>query len=183
MMDDRIDKQIVKLYGKSPKRAFSLLFDEYYQRLYWHIRSIVLNHQDAHDVSQECMLKVYKHLGSYRGESKLYTWLHRIATNEALDFLRKQKRRRTENWEDHKEWIEERADDAFMEGSDIKELLIEALDLLPEKQKLAFQLRYFGGKSYAEIAEITGTIVGGLKANYHHAVQKITEYIQSKVIQ
>lgn len=177
-----IDAKILSLFRKDKDKAFSILLDRYHEKIYWHVRSIVISHEDADDVSQECLIKIFRKLDAFKGNSSLYTWIYRIATNEALNLLRKRKRRRTEDMQSHQQEVRQRAAEVFLESSDIEEALIQALDQLPEKQKLVFQLRYFGKQTYEEISRVTNTTIGGLKANYHHAVQKITAILKEKTI-
>ena len=159
------DSELVKMFRDEEKRnyTFNLIVRRYQERLYWHIRKILLDHDDTDDVLQECFVKVWTALEGFREESGLFTWLYRIATNEALSFLKRKKRR------------------AMFSLSDIEHKMSENLETailkLPEKQRLIFNMKYFDEMKYEEIAEILGTSVGALKASYHHAVKKIEKML------
>jgi len=177
---EQTDKHILKLWATDQNKAFRLLLDQYQERLYWHIRSIVNSHQNADDVCQNTFIKVFKNLNRFESQSGLYTWIYRIATNESIDLLRKQKRKRTEDLADHQEFIGGLYTESSVDSDKILSVLNLALEELPEKQRQVFQMRYFGQKSYEEISEWTETSVGGLKANYHHAVKKIMAFIKER---
>lgn len=158
--------------------AFRVLMMQYKERLYWHIRKIVLNHDDADDLLQETFVKIYKNIGNFKGDSKLYSWIYRIATNESITFL--QKKARTLRIEDEAlqtKMVENLQSDVYFEGDDIQIKLQKAIALLPEKQRIVFNMRYFDEIKYEDLSEILETSVGALKASYHHAAKKIEEYI------
>lgn len=160
-------------------RAFQELVLKYQERLYWHIRKIVLNHDDADDVLQNTFLKVWRNIGQFREESSLFTWLYRIATNESLTFINSRKRHTLISMNDVSDYLKDRLEsDEFFEGSDIQKKLQSAIVTLPEKQRLVFNMRYFGEIPYQEMSEILNTSVG-LKASYHHAVKKVEDYISN----
>lgn len=163
--------------------GFRLLMETYQERLYLHIRRMVGEHEDTNDVLQNCLVKVYRNLGSFKGQSALYTWLYRIATNEAITFLRKRQKRATrlQSGEELVSSAQVKAD-AWMDGEVVHQRLQSALDVLPERQKQVFVMRYYDELSYKEIAEILKTSVGGLKASYHHAVKKIEHYLINTII-
>jgi len=164
------------------KRAFQTLVETYQERLYWHVRKFVFNHEDANDVIQNTFIKAWKGLKNFRAESKLYTWLYRIATNECITFVNKRKKTRSEDLEGEEAYQHSahlQADDYF-DGNEAERKLYEALETLPEKQRAVFQLRYFEEMKYDDISEVMGTSVGGLKASYHHAVKKIEKFILEK---
>ncbi|MEM8999260.1 MAG: RNA polymerase sigma factor [Bacteroidota bacterium] len=164
----------------SQARAFEVLVNTYKERLYWHIRRIVLNHDDADDILQNTFIKVYKNIDGFKGDSKLYSWMYRIATNESLTFLKQQsKKRGISNEELRQDLVENLQSDVYFEGDDIQLKLQEALATLPEKQKLVFNMKYFQEMKYEEISEILETSVGGLKASYHLAVKKIETYLKA----
>ncbi len=179
--NDTTDDQILSLCHEKTKieQGFKLLMLKYQERLYWHVRRMVFEHEDANDVIQNTFIKVYKSIHKFEGKSKLYTWLYRIATNEAITFLNKKKKKSTISLDNEEYNLDNqlKADDYF-DGDEIQRKLYEALDRLPEKQKAVFNLRYFEEMSYAEMSEILGTSVGGLKASYHHAVKKIEIYLK-----
>lgn len=139
---------------------------------------MVIDHDDANDVTQEVFIKVWKNLDNFRAESQLYTWVYRIATNECLNFLSKKKRKNLLSWSSAEKELGEKIDDTIhMEGSHVQMVLQKALLKLPDKQRLVFNMKYFDEMKYEDISEITGTSVGALKASYHHAVKKIEEFI------
>ena len=160
-------------------KAFEVLVNTYKERLYWHIRRIVLNHDDADDVLQNTFIKVYKNIQNFKGDSKLYSWMYRIATNESLTFVQQKARKLgTTNEELQESTIKNLHSDVYFEGDEIQLKLQQALTTLPEKQKLVFNMKYFQEMKYEEISEILETSVGGLKASYHLAVKKIETYLK-----
>lgn len=163
------------------RSAFVLLVKNYSRALYWQIRRIVVNHDIADELVQETFLKAWRGLDSFRGESRIYTWLYRIAVCEALNYVGKAKRRsenEVEITEDNSYLIENIAGDPYFDGDAAELLFQKAIATLPTKQKQVFLLRYYDEKSYAEISELTGTSEGALKASYHHAVAKVKQYIE-----
>ena len=158
--------------------AFIQLLKEYQRPLYSHIRSIVLNHDDADDVLQNTFVKVFRHLKDFKGESRLFSWIYRIATNESLTFVnQKSKRSGQTSLEMQTKMVERLQTDTWFDGDEIQLKLQKAVAILPEKQQLVFKMKYFNELKYEEISEILGTSVGALKASYHHAVKKIEDYI------
>ena len=165
--------------SETRSKAFEVLVNTYKQRLYWHIRRIVMNHDDADDVLQNTFIKVFRNIDGFKNDSKLYTWLYRIATNEALTFLRaKSKKLRLSDGDLQDKMIENLPADVYFEGDEIQLQLQKAISTLPEKQKLVFQMKYFEELKYTEISEILETSVGGLKASYHLAVKKIEAFLK-----
>jgi len=160
-------------------KAFEVLVNIYKKRLYWHIRRIVLNHDDTDDVLQNTFIKVYKSINNFKEESKLYSWMYRIATNESLTFL-KQKSRKLgiTNQELQEQLVEKLHADVYFDGEEIQLKLQQAIATLPEKQKLVFNMKYFQEMKYEEISQVLETSVGGLKASYHIAVKKIEVYLK-----
>lgn len=159
--------------------GFNLLVRKYQQKMYWHIRKMVIDHDDADDLVQECFVKVWKNIDSFREDAQLYTWIYRIATNECLNFLRKKKNRFFLPIHDIQHELTQKLDNGtLMDGDEIQIKLQKALLKLPDKQRLVFNMKYFDDLKYEEIAEITKTTVGSLKASYHHAVKKIEEFIK-----
>lgn len=155
-------------------KAFEVLINTYKERLYWHIRRIVLNHDDTDDVLQNTFIKIFRNIDKFKGDSKLYSWMYRIATNEALTFLKvKSKKLGVDNEELQERMTNNLQADVYFEGDEIQLKLQKAIALLPEKQKLVFNMKYFEELKYEEISEILETSVGGLKASYHLAVKKI----------
>ena len=171
--DDREIIERIKVPGDE-EIAFNQLVSKYQERLYWHIRKIVIDHEDCDDVLQNTMIKVWRSMSDFRADSSLYTWLYRIATNEALSFLKQKKRRTFAPWEEVENKMSETLEsDPWFNGNDIQLKLQQAILKLPEKQRLVFNMKYFDGMKYEDMAEVLGTSVGALKASYHHAVKKI----------
>jgi len=156
------------------------LVEKYQERLYWHIRQMVKNHEDTDDVLQNVFIKVHRSIHSFKGDSKLYTWLYRIATNEAITFLNK----RAKQYHISSEALQDRLinsleSDLYFEGDEIQIQLQKAIQTLPEKQQTVFRMKYFQDITYEELSEITDTSVGALKSSYHIATKKITDYLKS----
>ncbi|MCD6064147.1 MAG: sigma-70 family polymerase sigma factor [Flavipsychrobacter sp.] len=176
-----IDDSIILASFKDEKTrevAFTQLVRKYQQRLYWHIRRMVVEHEDANDVLQNVFIKVWKNLENFKRESNLYTWLYRIATNETLTWLEQQKRRGSISLDDSESSVAGKLE--AQKGFDANKLewkLQQAIQSLPEKQRLVFNLRYYDEMPYEEMAGILDTSVGSLKASYHHAVKKVEAYI------
>lgn len=166
------------------QESFHQLVDAYGGQLYSHIRRLVNSAPDAEDVLQNTLLKVWQHLSDFKGESKVYTWLYRIATNEALLFIAKEKRRSTVSLEDGLPLVAaaQISSHADFEGDEIQARLLAALGRLPDKQRLVFMLRYFDELGYDDISLILNTSVGGLKANFHHAVKKLERLLTEQTI-
>lgn len=168
------------LNPKTQNVAFQKLLLTYQKPLYSHIRNIVLSHDDTDDVLQNTFIKVFQHLKNFKGESKLFSWIFRIATNEALTFL-KQKAKKTgiTTADLQNKTIDNLKADVFFDGNEIQLKLQKAIAKLPEKQQLVFKMKYFEELKYEEMSEILGTSVGALKASYHHAVKKIETFVQT----
>lgn len=166
------------LNPKTQNIAFEKLLSYYQKPLYNHIRNIVLNHDDADDVLQNTFVKVYQNLKNFKRESKLFSWIYRIATNESITFINnKAKRNGQTSAAFQQKQIENLQADAYFEGNEIQLKLQKAIHLLPKKQQLVFKMKYFQELKYEEISEILGTSVGALKASYFHAVKKIEDYV------
>jgi len=162
-------------------KAFEVLVNTYKERLYWHIRRMVLNHDDADDVLQNTFIKVFRNIEGFKGDSKLYSWMYRIATNEALSFLKTKSRKLGVNNEElHERMANNLQADVYFEGDEIQLKLQQAIATLPEKQKLVFTMKYFEELKYEEISEILETSVGGLKASYHLAVKKLEAFLKEE---
>lgn len=160
-------------------KAFEVLVNTYKERLYWHIRRIVLNHDDTDDVLQNTFIKVFRNIDSFKGDSKLYSWMYRIATNEALSFLKsKSQKFKINNEKLMTKAVEDLRADVYFEGDEIQLKLQMAIATLPEMQKLIFNMKYFQEMKYEEISEILETSVGGLKASYHLASKKIEAFLK-----
>ena len=151
---------------------------DYKERLYWHIRKIVIEHDDADDVLQNTFVKVFQNINGFKGNSSIYTWMYKIATNEALNLIKKKSKHYGVS---NEEWIETKVtrleSDSYFDGDELSIRLQIAVAKLPEKQRLVFNMKYFDEMKYDNISEILGTSVGGLKASYHHAVKKIKKQI------
>ncbi len=176
------EKELVKQLHdpKMASQAFNVLLKTYTQPVYWQIRKMVLNHDDANDLVQNVFLKAWNNLHNFRGDAKLSTWLFKIAVNESINFINKEKQRQelTEDSDDSF-LLNSLEADSFFDGEALHKELLAAIAKLPEKQKLVFNMRYFDDMKYEEISEILGTSVGALKASYHHAVKKVTESLLS----
>lgn len=165
---------------KTQNVAFQKLLRDFQKPLYNHIRSIVLNHDDADDVLQNTFVKVFQHLKSFKGESKLFSWMYRIATNEAITFINKKAKQSGTTIEAMQtKLVENLQSDVYFEGDEIQLKLQKAIALLPEKQQLVFKMRYYEEIKYENMSEILGTSVGALKASYHHAVKKIEDFMNT----
>ncbi|OGS70254.1 MAG: RNA polymerase subunit sigma-70 [Flavobacteria bacterium RIFCSPLOWO2_12_FULL_31_7] len=165
---------------KTQNIAFKQLVQQYQKPLYFHIRNIVLNHDDADDVLQNTFIKVFSNIKNFKGESKLYSWIYRIATNESLTFI--EQRAKKQGISD--EVVQQKAilnleSDVYFEGNEIQLKLQKAIAILPKKQQLVFKMKYFEEIKYENMSEILDTSVGALKASYHHAVKKIEEYLKT----
>jgi RNA polymerase sigma-70 factor (ECF subfamily) len=155
-----------------------MLVRTYQQRVYWHVRKMVIDHDDADDLTQEVFIKVHKSIDSFREDSQLFTWIYRIATNECLTFLNKKRKRFFLPIEDIGQQLSAKLDSSTdLSGDEIQKKLQKALLQLPDKQRLVFNMKYFDDLTYEDMAEITSTSVGALKASYHHAVKKIEDYL------
>ena len=168
------------LNPKTQNVAFQKLLQLYQKPLYYHIRNMVLNHEDADDVLQNTMLKVFRNLKNFKGESKLYSWMYRIATNEALTLLQQRaKKQGISNVEAQQKAIEKLESDVYFEGTELQLQLQKAIATLPHKQQIVFTMRYFEEIKYEEMSDILNTSVGALKASYHIAVKKIEDFLKT----
>ena len=182
------DREILDLFhsGSGKERGFTLLIEQYQQKVYWHIRRMVQDHDDANDVMQNVFIKVWNGLENFRADSQLFTWLYRIATNETITFINSRNKKATISFDGGDTDDEEnnyspsnylRGDSHQVDGDDIQARLQRAIDSLPEKQKLVFNLRYYDEMPYEQMSEVLGTSEGALKASYHHAAQKIEKHL------
>lgn len=174
------DKELLHLFKDTSQKekAFTALIKKYQEKLYWHIRRMVVDHEDANDILQNMFIKVWRSLDNFREDSQLYTWLYRIATNECLTFLEQQKRRSSVSLSDVESGLSNKvkADENF-DASKLEWKLQLAIQHLPEKQRLVFNLRYYDEMPYEEMSRVLETSEGALKASYHHAAKKIEDYI------
>ena len=160
------------------ERAYTAIVKKYQERLYWHIRRMVVNHEDANDVLQNVFIRVWNGLENFREDSKLYTWLYRIATNECLSFLEQQKKKASVSLSDVEEGLANQVQaDKDFDPQKIEWKLQIAIQRLPEKQRIVFSLRYYDEMPYEEMSRVLDTSEGALKASYHHAVKKIEDYL------
>ena len=178
------DKEIIALYcSGSHEQAFNPIVRNYSERIYWHIRRFLCCHEDANDLLQDVFIKIWAALPSFRGDAQLFTWIYRIATNEVLNHLRKQKFKALVSFETESGYLEKKIDeDPYFDGNTMQRELHKSIQRLPQKQRIVFMLRYFDEMKYEDISEITGTSVGALKASYHHAYNKIKDELQKKLL-
>jgi len=174
------ESQIQSLLNeKDITSAFNQIVEEYKERLYWHIRKIVLIHEDADDVLQNAFIKVWRYLENFKGDSKIYTWLFRIATNESITFINKNKKKAEESFETYEYYLSNTLEsDEYFNGDEAQMLLQKAILQLPEKQRIVFNMKYFDEIKYKDMSKILDTSEGSLKASYHHAVKKIEELLK-----
>lgn len=173
------DSELVEMLRepRTQREGFAVLVKQYSEKLYWKVRRIVLSHEDANDVLQNVFIKVWNNLQNFQGKSSLSTWLYRIAINESLDFLRKQKQTDMVSSDDDLSVSSRLMSDEYFDGDEIQARLQEVVARLPEVQRTVFNLKYFEEMKYSEISQILNTSEGALKASYHLAVKKITEYL------
>lgn len=179
-MNDNSNEIIIDQLKKkrTKKKAFNRLVQTYQEQLYWHIRKMVIIHDDANDVLQNTFVKAWQAIDNFRGDSKLYTWLYRIATNESLNFLKKKKNQSEYSLTDYETVLADSLEsDEYFSGDEMQKKLQKAILKLPEKQRLVFNMKYFDAMKYDEISKILDTSVGALKASYHHAVKKIEQLL------
>jgi RNA polymerase sigma factor (sigma-70 family) len=181
-MEELSDRELLDKFAipETRNQAFNLLVHQYQKRIYFHIRKIVIDHDDADDITQNVFLKAYQALDKFREESKISTWLYKIATNESLTFLNAKKKRSLVPFSDKENQLAQNLEsDQYFTGDQIQMKLQQAILTLPEKQRLVFNLKYFEEMKYEEMSEILGTSVGALKASFHHAVKKIETFIKN----
>lgn len=174
------DKELLLQFNDpaTKERGFTAIIKKYQEKLYWHIRRMVVEHEDANDILQNMFIKVWKSLENFREESQLYTWLYRIATNECLTFLEKQKKQRTLSMSDEEMNLSNKIKaDPYFDANKLEWKLQLAIQKLPEKQRTVFNLRYFDEMPYEEMSRVLETSEGALKASYHHAVKKVEAFI------
>jgi len=160
------------------EKAFTAILKKYQEKLYWHIRRMVVDHEDANDVLQNMFIKVWKGLDNFREDSQLYTWLYRIATNESLSFLEQQKRRSAVSMDEEENSLTNKLKaDRYFDANKLEWKLQLAIQQLPEKQRIVFNLRYYDEMPYEEMSRVLETSEGALKASYHHAAKKIEDFI------
>ena len=164
-----------------PKRcqaAFGKVIEQYSQGLYWQIRRMVFNHDDANDILQNTFLKAWSNIDNFRGNAKLSTWLYKIALNESITFINKERARNEASIDDDSFLLNNIESDQYFDGDEAQVKLQRAINSLPEKQRLVFNMRYYDEMKYEDMSEILGTSVGALKASYHHALKKIEAFFE-----
>ena len=177
---DYTDKDLLELFRSEERKeyAFNLIVRRYQERLYWHIRRILIDHDDTDDILQNTFIKAWNGLETFREASALFTWLYRIATNEALTFLKQKRRKYLLPLMDVEKQLSNTIEtDEYFDGNELQMKLQKAILTLPEKQRIVFNMKYFDEMKYEEIASIMNTSVGALKASFHHAVKKIEKYL------
>ncbi|AXG71828.1 ECF RNA polymerase sigma-E factor [Kordia sp. SMS9] len=163
---------------KTQEKAFRQLVSTYKERLYWHIRRMVTSHDDADDVLQNTFIKVFRSIHNFKGDSKLYSWMYRIATNESITFINQRSKKAGISSEElQDQLVNNLKADVYFEGEEIQLKLQKAIATLPQKQQIVFNMKYFDDLKYAEMSEVLDTSVGALKASYHHAVKKIESFL------
>ncbi len=180
-MTNYSDKELLEMYRVSDTQnyAFNLIVRKYQERIYWHIRKIVISQDDADDVVQNTFLKVWGGLDNFREDSQLFTWLYRIATNEALTFLKRKRTKFLLPIIDVEQQLTNTIEsDPYFDGNELQAKLQKAIIKLPVKQRLVFNMKYFDEMKYEEMSRILGTSVGALKASFHHAVKKIEKFLE-----
>ncbi|MCW3462911.1 RNA polymerase sigma factor [Chitinophaga nivalis] len=176
------DKALLALFHlpETREKGFTLIIRKYQERLYWHIRRLVIDHEDANDVLQNVFIKVWKNLENFREDAQLFTWLYKIATNECLTFLEQQKRKQAVSLSDVASGLNNKLKaDALFDANKLEWKLQQAILALPDKQRIVFNLRYYDEMPYEEMSRVLDTSEGALKASYHHAVKKIEEFIRN----
>jgi RNA polymerase sigma-70 factor (ECF subfamily) len=179
-MQNTSDNDILTLISNPDTlhEGFGIIVAQYSKQIYYHIRRMVIDHQDADDILQDTLIKAYTKIDSFRSESSIYTWIYKIATNTTLNFLDKKKRQFVFSALNYEDTLADKIEsDKYFDGDALQTKLQKAILKLPEKQRLVFNMKYYDDLKYEEISEILGTSVGGLKASYHHAVGKIEKYI------
>jgi RNA polymerase sigma-70 factor (ECF subfamily) len=183
MTEQSDDKELLMQFRDpaTKERSFTLIIKKYQQKLYWHIRRMVVEHEDANDVLQNMFIKVWNGLENFREDSQLYTWLYRIATNECLTFLEQQKKRASVSLSDVETGLSNRLKaDKHFDANKLEWKLQVAIQQLPEKQRVVFNLRYYDEMPYEKMSKVLETSEGALKASYHHAVKKIEDFILNR---
>lgn len=166
--------------SETRQQAFGKVIRHYSEPLYWQIRRIVIDHESANDILQEAFIKAWININHFRGDAKLSTWLYKIATNEAITHINRERNKQTSSLDDEDSFLINNLEaDEWFDGDDLRLELQRAINKLPEKQRIVFNMRYFDEMKYEDISEVLGTSVGALKASYHHAVKKIEEYFSA----
>ena len=175
------EKEIIVLLQDpaQQREAFACIVKEYSEQLYWQIRRLVFSHDDANDILQNTFIKAWTNIEYFRGDAKMSTWLYRIALNECLTFLNKQRASQQLSIDEaDTEIMNQLESDTYFDGDETQKIFLQAIKQLPEKQQMIFNLKYFKEMKYEDISEILGTSIGALKASYHHAVKKIESFLE-----
>ena len=175
------EREVLKLLQEesTQRKGFEMIVSQYSEQLYWQIRRMVLSHEDANDLLQNTFIKAWTNLEYFRAEAKMSTWLYRIALNECLTFLNKQRATNQLSIDDaDADMVNKLESDTYFNGDETQILFQKALLTLPEKQRIVFNLKYFQEMKYEDMSEILGTSIGALKASYHHAVKKIENFLK-----
>lgn len=174
------DIELIDAFNKGNQNAFNFIVRKYQKKVYWVIRKMVLDHDDADDITQEVFLKLYRSLGEFRGESKLFTYVYKIAINYSLNHLNKNKKINSRKVEMDNSYLrsEDKIADEEMESRERTMILEEAIRSLPEQQRAVFNMRYYDNLTYDEISNILNKSTGGMKANYFHAIKKIEKFLK-----
>jgi RNA polymerase sigma-70 factor, ECF subfamily len=173
------DKDLIELLKTDVNRGFRLVVEAYISKLYWHIRRLVILHEDANDVLQNTFVNAWKNIGYFRNSSSLYTWLYAIATNESLTLINKRKRNAAASLDDLESYfVNSLEGSAWFDGDEAQVRLQNAILQLPEKQRIVFNLKYFDEMTYKDMSKVLKTSEGALKASYHHAVKKIEKFLE-----
>ncbi len=179
-MEKYSDSDILNLFEENAEKAFNILLSQYQKPIYWHIRRMVIHHEDANDITQDTFIKVWQNINQFKKEAKLYTWLYRIATNETINFLNKKKRFLFFSFDTlEKQLSETLEDDNYFNGDAAQLKFQKAILSLPQKQRTVFNMKYFSSLTFEEISSILKTSTGALKASYHHATKKIEKFINN----
>ncbi len=174
------DSDILELLGSDLNKGFRLIVDRYSRKLYWHIRRLVILHDDADDALQNTFISAWRNINNFRSESSIYTWLYAIATNEALALVKKRNKNNAISIDDPGSWLaNSKEGNSWFDGDEAQVKLQNAILQLPEKQRVVFNLKYYDEMSYKDMSKILKTSVGALKASYHHAVKKIEDFIRN----
>ncbi len=181
-MSEILEKQITDLISRGDfDKAFGLIMSGFKERLYWHIRNMIISHDDTDDILQNTFIKIWRYLPKFEGRSQVYSWAYRIATNETLSFIEQKKRKPTESLDKEESYLANSLmADEYFDGDYAEALFREAVQSLPEKQRLVFNMKYFQEMKYSEISTVLETSVGALKASYHHAVKKVEAFVKTK---
>ncbi len=181
MADEISDSDLLEMFRieSSRNHAFHILVTKYQKRVYWQVRRIIIDHDDANDVVQNVFIKVWKNLGTFKEASSLYTWMYRIATNESLTFLKQKRANMYVPFDSVSRSLSHKLDDNYFSGDAIQKKLQMAILTLPDKQRIVFNMKYYDNIKYEQMSEMLDTSVGALKASYHHAVKKIEAFLKN----